>query len=280
MQSVYAKIGSKATKVATKNEFWNYRVFSVILYILRRSKNRRLVHRFILFSQKLNEGFEFSLYKNILESGMNVIDIGANMGLYTFEASKKVFPNGSVFSFEPETSTRDVLDGRLKRHRRDNVLLYPEALSDKKGRQKLYFDEANIGGHSFSKRNPYKSKTHSIVETTTLDDHFRGLGIIDKIDLIKIDTQGAEGIIMMGGRELLEKSKPIVLLEFWPGGMSELTVHPSDLLDLFVDLNYSINIIDKANKKTYAIEKKQLINLFSENNPNGQLDIMLIPKSS
>ncbi len=172
------------------------------------------------------------------------------MGLYTIAASKGVSPEGKVYSFEPEVGTNRVLGEKTKKLGLDNVTIYPFALSDKKGKQKLFIDDVNVGGHSFLKDSVYKGESFLEVETTTLDEFFKELGLLDKIDVIKMDIEGAEGLVCKGGRELLEKSKPEILMEFNPSSINQWGISPADLLQLFVDFGYKINVVDKINKKT------------------------------
>jgi len=120
-----------------KNKLWNHKIFSLIANILAKHKNNKFVYQFILFAQKLNENFELKLYKKCLRPGMNVIDIGANFGLYSIEASKLISPNGRVFSFEPEPSTYKALENKIKQLGINNVSLSSKALSNKKGHQKF-----------------------------------------------------------------------------------------------------------------------------------------------
>jgi len=255
-----------------KNKLWNHKIFSLIANILAKHKNNKFVYQFILFAQKLNENFELKLYKKCLRPGMNVIDIGANFGLYSIEASKLISPNGRVFSFEPEPSTYKALENKIKQLGINNVSLSSKALSNKKGHQKLYFDELNVGGHSFSEKNPYRSRSYHKVETTTLDDVFHNI----KIDLIKIDTQGAEGLVITGGLELLKKNKPTIFLAFWPNGTSGFEVTSSDLLDIFANLGYKITVIDKTKKRTYKVDREMLYALCAnEKHSNDNVDVIL-----
>ncbi|MFC1756263.1 FkbM family methyltransferase [Patescibacteria group bacterium] len=203
---------------------------------------------------------------------MNIIDIGANFGIYSFEASSLILPNGRIFAFEPEPSTHAALKNKIIKLGISNITLYSKALSNKKGSQKLYFDKLNIGGHSLSEINPYKSSSYHEIKTTTLDDVFSNI----KINLIKIDTQGAEGLVMAGGLELLKRDKPPIFLEFWPHGMDEFKIKSSDLLDIFKDIGYKILVIDKIKRITYEVNRETLYELCdSERNSNDFVDVLL-----
>ncbi len=278
MRKTYAKLSEKFTRFATTHEVWDFPIISPFSSLTYKYKHRSLIFKIVIFFQRLSESFEFRLFEELLEPGMRVVDIGANLGLYTVEASKKVSPSGRVFSFEPEPSTHKVLQGRLADLKQDNVTLYPRALSDKKGKQKLYLDEVNVGGHSFSKNNTYRGNSYLEVEAMTLDEHFGEMGMLDKIDLIKIDTQGSEGLVFMGGKKLIKRSRPIVLMEFWPYGMKEWNVKPKELLRFFADLGYTIEVINKVKRKTVKTNVEDVVKKnIPENGKNDYVDLLLVP---
>lgn len=256
-QKLYAKLAKKIVRGMTKYNVWNNKFYLSFYKFISKNKNNNFVSKTILFMQKLNEAYELEIFKKILKPGMNVVDIGANFGLYSIMASRLVTEEGHVFSFEPEPSTYKVLENKLSRLDLKNVSLYNQALSNKEGTEKLYFDEGNVGGHSFSEKNIYKGNNYHEVSTNTLDNFFEDT----KVDLIKIDTQGAEGLVFSGGLKILKRDKPIILLEFWPHGMDEFDIKFDDLLDILDEIGYKISVIDKTSKTIEKVDRKTLYEL-------------------
>src|SRR5207302_520280 len=74
---------------------------------------------------------ELDLVKSYLRPEMNVIDIGANVGLYSIAAALKVGPAGKVFAFEPSSESVGRLRRNLELNGITTVQLATVALSDK-----------------------------------------------------------------------------------------------------------------------------------------------------
>ena len=81
------------------------------------------------------------------------------------------------------------------------------------------------------------------VKLNTLDNIFEE----NKVDLIKIDTEGAEYSILQGAKSLLKKSSPKILLEYSNDNLSQFNLSIHDLNNLIEDLNYKISWIKNEN---------------------------------
>jgi hypothetical protein len=70
---------------------------------------------------------------------------------------------------------------------------------------------------------------------------------IDRIDIIKMDIQGAEGLAIAGLQETLKHSKSLaVFSEFWPWGLRQTGIDPLDFLRTFRDFGFSVSIINEG----------------------------------
>jgi FkbM family methyltransferase len=139
------------------------------------------------------------VFENV-EDSWTVIDVGANVGVYSILFGS-IAKNGQVFSLEP-TETFDLLQQNLRYHSLTNVKEFKLGLSDATG--------------SFSE-NIYKmwgkppvAATYSI---STLDDFVEKLNL-DELNLIKIDTDGFELEILKGAAMTLERFNPWLMIEF------------------------------------------------------------------
>jgi FkbM family methyltransferase len=110
-----------------------------------------------------------------------VFDIGANIGAFTYLVAQKV---KKVYSFEPEKNNFKFL--KLNSHF-DNVKIFNNAVTNKDGEIKLFFDQGNIGGHSIFNNNQILGNP---VKVKTLDLQ----KLIDKYKptILKIDVEGSE----------------------------------------------------------------------------------------
>jgi len=220
-------------------------------------KNKKLFTLLVTATLRFGERYELSIFRKLLRKGMVVVDIGANVGLYTFEASRAVGKKGKVIAFEPDPYNFEVLSLRLKNWRFKNVTVVNKALSDTKGQTKLFIDKFSPGGHSFSSENLYSGKSSVEVPTIRLDDFLDEAGI-EKVDVIKIDVQGAEGLVFEGAEKTLKNGRASVLMEFWPHGMAQITPKVKEVMQKLEDFGYTFTVLDKKSKNSQKLTSKEL----------------------
>ena len=182
--------------------------------------------------------YETNTIRKIIKPGMTAVDIGANFGYFSLLLSGLVGESGKVFAFEPDSSAFKLLSRNIKENGIKNVFLINKALSNKTGNTKLYLDKDNQGEMSLSLDNIDKPCGYIFVETITLDGYFAHLN--EQIDFIKMDVQGAEGMVIDGAKEILNKHKPKILFEFWPWGLNNLGFNPEKLLSDLTNGGYKI----------------------------------------
>lgn len=155
-----------------------------------------------------------SIYKSIKNRKFTTsIDIGANIGLITMIMSKV---SGKVISFEPESENYRALEENVKLNQIRNVNQYQLALSDKDEETYFYINNKNEGGHTINKeqvgrfRDSFQEKRKIFVVKL---DSFLKKKEFGKIDLIKIDVEGAELDVLNGAKETIMKDKPLIIFE-------------------------------------------------------------------
>lgn len=160
------------------------------------------------------EEFEHKFVEHFLQPGMVMLDAGAHHGFYTLLAAKKVGPLGKVIAFEPSPRELRRLRWCLSLNRCRNVHVEPVALGSKEEITDLFVCLARQTGCN-SLRPPVVSEPLSKVpvSVTTLDCFFQK-SRIEKVDLIKIDVEGAELEVLKGARELLQRRpRPVICCE-------------------------------------------------------------------
>ncbi len=193
-----------------------------------------------------------SLFTALVRPGMTVIDAGANVGYFTLIAARCAGNNGRVFAFEPEPSNYDLLVRNIELNQCTNVTAIPLALSDQEGQVSLHLDKVNLGCHSVSKENVSSPGGLRQVEATTLDKFADQLGPDKRVDFIKMDVQGAEGLIIAGGEETLRHSNVKMVMEFWPEGLKHVGTDPAELLRKLQSLGFQIAVIESMGAQLAA----------------------------
>ena len=180
---------------------------------------------------------EEELFQRLLLPGMTVFDVGANIGIYTLRAAWKVGPTGAVHSFEPCPTNYKRLQANIDLNGFSNVVTNQAAVSDRRGFVSLYiYDGLNTGKHSLSAHNASPASIN--VDCFTLDDYVATKGI-PAIDVMKIDVEGAEYMVLAGGRGLLAGSiKPILFCELSDSLASGFCHTPGDVKALLATHGY------------------------------------------
>jgi FkbM family methyltransferase len=162
------------------------------------------------------EANEVSIIKNIVKRDMFVIDIGANIGFYTVMFAGLVGDAGMVVAFEPVPDSRSKLTASVTRNRLEHIVeIEPVALSDTIGQVRIVhaIDTLNIGSAHIS-TDPAEFERAEIaahmVNTRRLDDY----RFNRRIDFIKMDIEGAEGLVLQGADATLRRDMPVMLVEF------------------------------------------------------------------
>lgn len=138
-----------------------------------------------------------------LEEHNTIIDVGASQGVHTLyfaNIAKK------VVAVEPENKNFMFLRALEKKHK--NIIPVKVALSNKSGVVKLWKD-SNALCHSIINN----GDKFEVVPSKTLDQLVRQLTLTD-VTLVKIDTEGAEHLIIEGGKTFFAQQKPILVIEY------------------------------------------------------------------
>ncbi|MBD2627872.1 FkbM family methyltransferase [Trichormus variabilis] len=212
-----------------KNYINHHKLLNDSSYILI-SQNTSVRNGYSIFKKKDSVDNYFSVYEQseqrlvtrIVKPGMLVFDIGANIGDYSILLSKLVDYSGTVYSFEPASTTFTRLQERLIAQNINNVYAFKKAFySDDTQIEFNEFPEDFSVWNSIGKPqmlDPQGTGQYvPIINTEIVDaiklDSFCLENRIDHIDYLKIDVEGAESDVLEGARELL-KNKSIKYIQF------------------------------------------------------------------
>ena len=129
-----------------------------------------------------------------------IFDIGGNIGITAIYLAT-IFPDAKIYTFEPLPDNFEILTKNIQKY--DNIKAFNIGLGSKNGNFKVYLsdDSENFGGVSFFP-DPTGNKSDSYIscEVKNINEMIEKLNI-ESIDLIKIDTEGAEHDILMAIHE-------------------------------------------------------------------------------
>lgn len=186
-----------------------------------------------------------NIFYNIIKNdnrtiNKNIIDIGANVGLYSLYA--KFLPDCMFYSFEPFKKVFDILNKNIELNNINNVITYNIGLSDKKEKKELKICSTHNGLNTMG-NNPLRFNTDDIneVDVDTIDNLFYDNNI--EVNYIKIDTEGFEYYILKGAEKTINKYKPIIQIEYNITNMKQCDIEPEKIEKLINQLNYKKAIL-------------------------------------
>lgn len=157
-----------------------------------------------------------------LQRGDCFVDVGANSGFFTIIAAHLVGDEGCVYAFEPESANFERLGQNISLNSLSNVELFQAAAGEKCGDTSLYINRDNDGGHALWDPGAHSynqlSRENILLQRTdilTLDSVFnRRQESARRIKIIKIDTEGYEHHVLMGGVDTIRRHNiPFILAE-------------------------------------------------------------------
>ncbi|MDQ3191040.1 MAG: FkbM family methyltransferase [Bacteroidota bacterium] len=207
------------------------------------------------------------IMKRVISNKSNCIDVGCHKG-EILDSILELSPKGKHFGFEPIPLFFNQLEIKYS----NKASIYSCALSDKSGTSTFQFVK-NAPAYSGINKRKYDVQLPDIeeiqVELKTLDEI---ISHETKIDFIKIDVEGAEFNVLKGAKELLKKSKPIVIFESGLGASDYYGTNPIDLYNFITkDIGLKISLL-----KSFVNNEKSLTALEYESHFNTNKEYYFI----
>jgi FkbM family methyltransferase len=182
---------------------------------------------------------EFCLLSRIVKAGMIFIDIGANMGLHTLFAARWVGESGCVLAIEPSTREMQILKDNVEQNALGSIRLHAVALSDRASEVELLVASVQNSGHNTLGAFGYNTALdHRERVRTMLLDELVQSEKLSRVDVIKMDIEGAELAALRGAGETLERFRPVVLLELSDRALQHQSSTSADVLALLTQHGY------------------------------------------
>ena len=151
--------------------------------------------------------------EELIQPGWTAVDVGANIGYFTLLMANRVGPQGKVIAFEPLAENFRILQENIQLNGHTNVVAENLALMSRTERIELRSATPGAITWVASVRIDQNSAVESqSVEAVTLDEYVQKKGIA-KVDFLKIDVEGAEASVLEGATNVLNRDKPILLIE-------------------------------------------------------------------
>jgi FkbM family methyltransferase len=195
----------------------------------------------------------YNAFAREIRPGMHVLDVGGHVGFFTLGAAQRAGPAGHVHVFEPTPETVRILERHIALNGwQDRVTVFPGVMADQDGEMTFYAHGASMAS-SLSRANtvdlnperPTQAKS-LVVPAITLDTYCHRNGI--RPDVIKIDVEGAELLVLQGGRGVLASCKPVILCEVHTRHLANCGGSLHQLERLVDELGYVTEPLDTPNE--------------------------------
>ncbi len=181
-----------------------------------------------------------------VNEGDTVVDVGANIGYDTVLFGKKA---RKVYAFEPEKINFGILKKNIKENKLKNIKAFKLALGSKKEEKRLFESRENYGDNRL---NPSRSPLDrgDLVDVAKLDDV-----VSEKVDLIKIDTQGWEPEVIAGAKNLIKKYHPKIFFEWSPKMYVDAGLNYQKMWNFLMEEYNRIYYVDEYIQVYYPVEQ-------------------------
>lgn len=207
----------------------------------------------------------------LLQAGTVMLDIGANIGYYTLLAASRVGNTGKVMAFEPSVANCTLLHKSLQANHFENVVLHNVAVAE----------TASVVGFRMHDSNgsilPEPLSPHAEhVRAVTLD---QVLGDEPRIDLIKMDIEGAEGRALQGMHRVIQRCRPVIFTELNPSALQAVSsMTPEEYLNQLRAFDYVLCAIPRtAGQQTTAQSNAQIMHAWVDSKLD-HVDLVAYPQ--
>ncbi len=187
------------------------------------------------------------LARRVVDPSKDVIDVGANVGLFTVLSADLINNDRTVLAIEPVESALGYLKANILRNKKeDKVKVYEGVASDKVGHYEMNVipgmeEYSSLGdlvhpeiGDNTSMKNRVNGETiDNLVERYSLAPGF-----------IKIDAEGAEHLVFRGASETLKNHQPVILSELSDNLLNTQGDTSADIFQYLMRLSYSLFNVD------------------------------------
>lgn len=209
---------------------------------------------------------DFDFLKEIIHNNSVVFDLGANVGLFSLEM---VNNNRTldIYSFEPlpPTYAKLLRNLELNKLEKEHVSTFNIGMSKEKGEFIFYLPSADEAASMkpitdefyMQEVNPqglYSGEGQSrqiVCKVSTVDDFCQENGI-SRVDVLKLDIEGAEYDALQGARQTLLKCRPIVYCEMLRKHAARFGYHPNEIIEYMEEIGY----------KCFTFHEHQLVVFF------------------
>lgn len=198
-----------------------------------------------IFWQGVQEGDrnELALILKLIEPGQVFFDVGANVGTFTLPAAARL-KYGQVHAFEPWYPHLVRLHRNIELNGYQNIIVNDCALCRTDGEVTLNVPAGSNPGMASIYRDESDGASKARITCKSLDSYVAARNP-DRLDLIKIDVEGAELDVLEGGVATLRRFRPRLIVEVAESNLRRAGRFPNDVFEFFAAIEYRLFTIGR-----------------------------------
>jgi FkbM family methyltransferase len=179
-----------------------------------------------------------------LQPGHVFVDIGANIGYFSKLAAERVTGTGHVIAIEPDPENAAILRANLA-HSAAQINVIEAAAGENRGVMQLYRSPLNNGDHRV-----FDVPNGDLLYDGGVPRHLSLPVTVERIDdvlaayqyvhVIKIDVQGYEIPVLRGMLQVMQRLRPMIIIEFWPYGLQQAGFQPEEVAIILRNAGYTL----------------------------------------
>lgn len=195
-------------------------------------------------------------------------DIGANTGYFSFLMAR-IADRGQIYSFEPANSAYTLLQAGISLNDFNNIDASPLGVANKSGTSKfsLSIDTAFSSLIAVGRRDEDREL---VIETIAIDDFIAAKGIV-KVDVIKVDVEGAEQLVLEGAKRLLSdinRRPRLIMMELFGENLEPYGTNIDSIISFMGNFSY----------KPYYLAPTGNLALYKERHYNKFVNVFFKPE--
>lgn len=205
------------------------------------------------------EPYILAYFRSVLHPDAIVFDVGAYIGVYTFVACE-ILETGMIYTFEPNPDSAKRIEETITRNNVTQIQLNNSAVGD-------YTGTVQFSIH----KTPVQSSIHNQTSQGGIEipiitlDHYCHKQEIDRIDLLKIDVEGAELMVLRGAEKMIEMVSPLMIVELHKGESKRFGYTVAETIQFLWDAGYSLYTVK------YGLTTRPRLVPFTEMEKNRQI---------
>lgn len=254
------------------------KIYSSKIFTFKRYDNLKLnidLKKDVDFRIFINK-FEDNVLNNFkaqLHNSSVFIDVGANIGLYSLLAAQIIKKEKSIFAFEPAPLAYQKFLSNITLNNFNQITAVNSCVSDYIGEIELNICEDDA--YNSIGNNPMLKIKDTIKTPVITIDEFVKVNKLKSVDVIKIDTEGAEFLVCKGAINTILQFKPMFFFEVNQSVLNGFNHSGGDIFNFFKEMDYMIYNIDTnstlnpLSTELYGIDSDSIVAVHKNQSANN-----------